>query len=58
VGGGVVAFPQLPQRRLTADVPELEIYGGVLERDYGDVLADGGDGGAAFGRWRCVGKVQ
>lgn len=57
MGGGVVALPQGTQGRLAADVPELEVDAGGGEWDQGDILADGGDGGAGFGREGSVGEV-
>lgn len=50
----VVALPQLAQRVLTADVPDLEVH--VGEGDGADILADCGHG-ALGGRWR-VGEVN
>ncbi len=51
VADGIVARPHGAQGVLAADVPDLEVH--VVERDGGDVLADGGDGGFAGG-WGVV----
>lgn len=48
VAGGVVGLPELAQRVLAADVPDLEVH--VWENDGGDVLADGGDSFEVGGR--------
>jgi hypothetical protein len=46
VARAVVGLPEPAQAVLPADVPDLEVDGGIGrgERDGGDVLADGGDG--------------
>jgi hypothetical protein len=46
VARAVVGLPKSAQAVLAADVPDLEVYGGIWgrERDGSDVLADGGDG--------------
>ena len=42
VAAAVVALPELPQRVLSAHVPDLEVH--VRQRDGGDILADGRHG--------------
>ena len=51
VADGVVGGPDVAERVLAADVPDLEVH--VWEVEGGDVLADGWDGGFGGGQGVC-----
>lgn len=53
VAAGVIALPQIPQRHLPADIPDLQVH--IRQRHRGDILADSGDGLPRRGRTGRVG---